>query len=136
MEPYGTETQAPIEDINQPASSPAHSHTMHSNTQANDTGAPAATDDAQPQPIKNPAAANLLNEAAQARAQGDYARAQTLAERAQALAPQEARAYLELSRIYSQRGDSTHARQMATRGLSVVRDDPATERDLQQMRMQ
>lgn len=133
MEPTTTRA-VPIEDMHAPAH---HQHSAPATAQTADTAA-ANTDatpqpSAPPQPIKNPAAANLLSEAAQARAQGEYARAQTLAERAQTLAPQEARAYLELSRIYAQRGDTAHARQMAIRGLSVVRDDPTTEYDLQQL---
>lgn len=129
---------APIEDINRPQHHTHHSTSAATTTQALDTDttnsniAPAQPD-LPPQPVKNPAAATLLNEAAQARAQGDNGRAQTLAERAQTIAPQEARTYLELSRIYAQRGDSAHAKQMAVRGLSVVHDDPTTERDLQQM---
>ena len=133
MEPATTRA-VPIEYIHAPAH---HQRSTPATTETTDTAAvntdttPQPT--APPQPITNPAAANLLSEAAQARTQGDYTRAQTLAERAQTLAPQEARAYLELSRIYAQRGDSTHARQMAIRGLSVVRDDPTTEYDLQQL---
>lgn len=79
----------------------------------------------------NPAVAGLLQQAAQARAKGDFTRAQTLAERAQTLAPHEARSYLELARIYQERGDSARSRQMALRGLSVVSDDPDTESQLQ-----
>lgn len=79
----------------------------------------------------NPAVGHLLQQAAQARAMGDYARAQTLAERAQGLAPHDARSYLELSRIYQARGDHVHARQMARRGLSVSDGDPELEYDLQ-----
>jgi hypothetical protein len=79
----------------------------------------------------NTAVAGLLQQAAQARAAGDYARAQSLAERAQTLAPHEARSYLELSRIYQDRGDRARSRQMALRGLSVVSNDPHTENELQ-----
>jgi len=87
--------------------------------------------DAPAQDAENPAVAGLLQQAAQARAQGDFARAQTLAERAQALAPHEAQSYLELSRIYQERGDKARSRQMALRGLSVVSNDPHTEYELQ-----
>jgi hypothetical protein len=83
------------------------------------------------QNAENPAVAGLLQQAAQARAQGDFARAQTLAERAQTLAPHEAQSYLELSRIYQERGDMARSRQMALRGLSVVNNDPQTEYALQ-----
>lgn len=134
IEPSPSNDSVPIEDMH--TSSP---HGRHTDTTTENTGTMPSDTSATPQPelppqaIKNPAAANLLGEAAQARTQGDYARAQTLAERAQTLAPQEARAYLELARIYAQRGDTAHARQMAVRGLSIVRDDPTTERDLQQL---
>lgn len=86
---------------------------------------------APPQSAENPAVAGLLQQAAQARAQGDFARAQTLAERAQTLAPHEAQSYLELSRIYQDRGDKARSHQMALRGLSVVNNDPHTEYELQ-----
>ena len=136
IEPASSSQPAPIEEIGNPA---RHAHHTEPTATGTNSPVPAATEpqpDAAPRPIQNPAAANLLEDAAQARAQGDYTRAQTLAERAQTLAPQEARAYLELSRIYDQRGDTTRARQMAIRGLSVVRDDPSTERSLQQLRAQ
>lgn len=87
--------------------------------------------DAPLQNAENPAVAGLLQQAAQARAQGDFARAQTLAERAQTLAPHEAQSYLELSRIYQDRGDKARSHQMALRGLSVVSNDPHTEYELQ-----
>lgn len=87
--------------------------------------------DAPPQSAENPAVAGLLQQAAQARSQGDFARAQTLAERAQTLAPHEAQSYLELSRIYQDRGDKARSHQMALRGLSVVNNDPHTEYELQ-----
>ena len=87
--------------------------------------------DAPQQDADNPAVAGLLQQAAQARSQGDFARAQTLAERAQTLAPHEAQSYLELSRIYQDRGDKARSRQMALRGLSVVNNDPRTEYELQ-----
>ena len=87
--------------------------------------------DAPPQDAANPAVAGLLQQAAHARAQDDFARAQTLAERAQTLAPHEAQSYLELSRIYQDRGDKARSRQMALRGLSVVNNDPNTEYELQ-----
>lgn len=79
----------------------------------------------------NPAVASLLQQAAQARAAGDHARAQTLAERAQGLAPRDSRSYLELSRIYRDRGDHARSRQMALRGLSVADNDPAVRYELQ-----
>lgn len=112
---------APITDLGsrQKPQQPAPSHTT--STQPDNTGqAPA-----------NTAVAGLLQQAAQARAAGDYARAQSLAERAQTLAPHEARSYLELSRIYQDRGDRARSRQMALRGLSVVSNDPHTEYELQ-----
>lgn len=87
--------------------------------------------DAPLQNAENPAVAGLLQQAAQARSQGDFARAQTLAERAQTLAPHEAQSYLELSRIYQDRGDKARSHQMALRGLSVVNNDPNTEYELQ-----
>jgi hypothetical protein len=87
--------------------------------------------DAPQQDADNPAVAGLLQQAAQARLQGDFARAQTLAERAQTLAPHEAQSYLELSRIYQDRGDKARSHQMALRGLSVVNNDPHTEYELQ-----
>jgi hypothetical protein len=87
--------------------------------------------DAPLQNAANPAVAGLLQQASQARAGGDFARAQTLAERAQTLAPHEAQSYLELSRIYQGRGDKARSRQMALRGLSVVSNDPNTEYELQ-----
>lgn len=135
IEPSPSNSSVPLDDIYNASSQQQHTGSAgvtNTNTMPSSTGTPSQPD-LPPQAIKNPAAANLLSEAAQARAQGDYARAQTLAERAQTLAPQEARAYLELARIYAQRGDTAHARQMAVRGLSVVRDDPTTERDLQQL---
>lgn len=112
---------APISDIgagrrpSQPASSQTGS--THPDTPTQDS--------------TNPAVAGLLQQATQARAKGDFARAQTLAERAQTLAPHEARSYLELSRIYQERGDNARSRQMALRGLSVVGNDPETEQQLQ-----
>lgn len=137
IEPTSSSQPAPIEEIGNPAQHKRHTAPSTSrNTPSTPTTTAASQPDAAPRPIQNPAAANLLEDAAQARAQGDYTRAQTLAERAQTLAPQEARAYLELSRIYEQRGDTTRARQMAIRGLSVVRDDPSTEYSLQQLRAQ
>ncbi len=87
--------------------------------------------DAPLQDAANPAVAGLLQQASQARAQGDFARAQTLAERAQTLAPHEGQSYLELARIYQDRGDKARSRQMALRGLSVVSNDPNTEYELQ-----
>jgi hypothetical protein len=112
---------APISDIG-----PRHQPSQPASSQ------PAAPHpDAPARESTNPAVAGLLQQAAQARAKGDFARAQTLAERAQTLAPHEARSYLELSRIYQERGDSARSRQMALRGLSVVSNDPDTEQQLQ-----
>ena len=136
IEPSSSSKPAPIEEIGGAAQHVHHTAPTDTGTNSSVSAAPEPQPEAAPRPIQNPAAANLLEDAAQARAQGDYTRAQTLAERAQTLAPQEARAYLELSRIYEQRGDTTRARQMAIRGLSVVRDDPSTERNLQQLSAQ
>lgn len=112
---------APISDIGQrhPSSQPASSQPGY------------AHPDSPAQDSANTAVAGLLQQAARARANGDFARAQTLAERAQTLAPHEARSYLELSRIYQERGDSARSRQMALRGLSVVGNDPEIEQQLQ-----
>lgn len=81
----------------------------------------------------NSASNTLLQQAAKARAQGDYARAQALAERAQSIAPQDAENYAELARIYRAQGDVNRARQMARRGLSVGSTNPHTLRELEQM---
>ncbi len=113
---------APITDLGsrQKPQHPAPSHTTSNNQP-----------DTAEQVQANTAVVGLLQQAAQARAAGDYARAQSLAERAQTLAPHEARSYLELSRIYQDRGDRARSRQMALRGLSVVSNDPHTEYELQ-----
>ena len=129
IEPSSSSKPAPIEEIGSSAQHAHHTAPTAAGTNSPVSAAAEPQPEAAPRPIQNPAAANLLEDAAQARAQGDYTRAQTLA-------PQEARAYLELSRIYEQRGDTTRARQMAIRGLSVVRDDPSTERNLQQLSAQ
>lgn len=135
-----TRKPVPIEDIHQSTQPTASTHstatTATPSTYSPQTSEPVmpAVRPNEPSPhLRNPAVASLLNSAAQARAAQDYAKAQALAERAQAMAPQEARTYLELSRIYAQRGDAVQAQQMARRGLSVVHDDPATEFDLQQL---
>lgn len=121
---YSSEdTAAPIKDLN---ARPQRPQPMP------DASSPMPTrPDAAVQSARNPAVGGLLNSAAQARAQGDFARAQTLAERAQALEPHEAQSYLELARIYQSRGDKSRARQMALRGLSVVNNDPNTQYELQ-----
>lgn len=81
----------------------------------------------------NTAAATLLQQASQARAAGDMARAQSLAERAQGLAPRDGYSYLELARIHQARGDNRRARQMALRGLPLAGDDSALRAALEQL---
>jgi tetratricopeptide (TPR) repeat protein len=121
---YSSEnTTAPIKDLN---SRPQRPQPIP------DTSSPMPTrPDAPIQSARNPAVGGLLHSAAQARSQGNFDRAQTLAERAQALEPHEAQSYLELARIYQTRGDKARARQMALRGLSVVNNDPNTQYELQ-----
>ena len=123
-------SQASSQEIRRPApvaTVPVRRH------QPDDLRNPMGTQTPQPQPSGNAAVNSLLQQAAQARASGDLARAQTLAERAQSLAPRDAACYLELSRIYQQRGDQARARQMALRGLSVGGDDPAMRDQLERL---
>jgi hypothetical protein len=118
-------TAAPIHDLNN-NNKPQRPQPATSSPSPTPTRPDAAVQDA-----RNPAVNGLLQHAAQARTQGDFTRAQTLAERAQALEPHEAQSYLELARIYQERGDRNRARQMALRGLSVVENDPQTRYELE-----
>ncbi|HQQ63580.1 MAG TPA: hypothetical protein PLF22_08395 [Pseudomonadales bacterium] len=108
---------APIQEIHQPAIQPAAI-----------PGTPPTR--IEPHTSTNSGVAGLLQQAAQARAAGDFARAQTLAERAQGLEPRQAHSYLELSKIYRDRGDNARSRQMALRGLQYADDDPALQDEL------
>ncbi len=113
----------PIQEMHRPAPASAQRPSAH---YPDDTGS-------QPRTSSNSGAASLLQQAAQARAAGNYARAQTLAERAQTLEPRQGYSYLELARIYREQGDISRSRQMALRGLSVAGGDPALQRELQEL---
>ncbi len=81
----------------------------------------------------NSAVASLLQQAAQARAAGSFARAQSLAERAQGLEPRQGHSYLELARIYQANGDANRSRQMALRGLQYSGNDAPLHHELQRI---
>jgi Tfp pilus assembly protein PilF len=63
------------------------------------------------------ASTGLLEQARAARMRGDLERADALLLRAQRLDPGNALVYLELARLYMQRGQEVSARAMAERGL-------------------
>lgn len=114
------------------------SHVRHTQTPASGTvsGHHPTVENASSQPPprepSNSGVASLLQQAAQARAAGDLSRAQSLAERAQALEPRQGYSYLELARIYQAKGDTNRARQMALRGQSYAGGDPSLKMSLQQ----
>jgi Tfp pilus assembly protein PilF len=99
------------------------------------TGAGAAAEDreapAQDAPEKTPAAvapperdpglqtasAGLIDQARAARLSGELARADALLQRAQRLDPGNGLVYLELAKLYLQRGQDASARAVAERGL-------------------
>ena len=86
---------------------------------------------ATPRTPTNNGVATLLQQAAQARAEGDLDRAQSLAERAQTLEPRQGHSYLELAKIYEAKGDHPRAKQMALRGTSYAGDDVSLRESLQ-----
>jgi Tfp pilus assembly protein PilF len=63
------------------------------------------------------ASSSLVEQGRQARLAGDYERADGLLQRAQRVEPRNAGVYLELSRLYRDRGDPEAARHVAERGL-------------------
>ena len=63
------------------------------------------------------ASLGLIEQGRQARLAGDYGRADGLLQRAQRVEPRQAAVYLELSRLYRDRGDPDAARTVAERGL-------------------
>ena len=63
------------------------------------------------------ASLGLIEQGRQARLAGDYGRADGLLQRAQRVEPRNAAVYLELSRLYRDRGDPDAARTVAERGL-------------------
>lgn len=79
----------------------------------------------------NAGAASLLQQASVARQQGELGKAQSLAERAQAIEPRSGYSYLELARIYQAKGDPSRAKQMALRGLSYSSGDAGLQAALQ-----
>ncbi|MCZ6829934.1 MAG: hypothetical protein O7F73_10175 [Gammaproteobacteria bacterium] len=68
-------------------------------------------------PGPNNASMGLIEQARRARLAGDYERADGLLQRAQRVEPRNARVYLELSRLYREKGDLEAARHVAERGL-------------------
>ena len=112
----------PVRDMNHPVT--------HDVTPANPQPYNSLQPHTAPHASSNSGVASLLQQAAQARAAGDFAKAQTLAERAQGLEPRQAHSYLELARIYQARGDNARSRQMALRGLQFSDDDPALQQAL------
>jgi tetratricopeptide (TPR) repeat protein len=67
--------------------------------------------------VPNNASLGLIDQGRQARLDGDYERADGLLQRAQRVQPRNARVYLELSKLYRDRGDASAARHVAERGL-------------------
>jgi Tfp pilus assembly protein PilF len=63
------------------------------------------------------ASSSLVEQGRRARLDGEYERADGLLQRAQRVEPRNARVYLELSRLYRDRGDPEAARHVAERGL-------------------
>ena len=61
--------------------------------------------------------AGLVVQARQAREAGELERAQILLQRAQRIDPRNPRVYVELARLYADRGDSVESQIMAERGL-------------------
>lgn len=108
---------APVQEMHQPAPQPVPMPSIPSIRH-------------EPHASSNSGVASLLEQAAQARAAGDFTRAQTLAEPAQGLEPRQAHSYLELAKIYRDRGDNNRSRQMALRGLQYADDDPALQEEL------
>jgi len=73
------------------------------------------------------AGASLLDEAERARRAGEPRRAENLLRRAQRFDARNPRVYLELARLYRQRGDEDAARTMAQRGLLYCARDGCAE---------
>ena len=67
--------------------------------------------------VPNNASLGLIEDGRRARLAGDYQRADGLLQRAQRVQPRNAEVYLELSRLYRDRGDPEAARLIAERGL-------------------
>jgi hypothetical protein len=109
---------------------PAPIQTMHQPSSQPDAMPDTPSSHIEPHTSSNSGVAGLLQQAAQARAAGDFSRAQTLAERAQGLEPRQAHSYLELAKIYRDRGDNNRSRQMALRGLQYADDDAALQEEL------
>ena len=78
---------------------------------------PAAVRPPETEPGLRTASAGLLGQARAARMSGDLDRADALLLRAQRLDPGNALVYLELAKLYLQRGQESSARAMAERGL-------------------
>lgn len=78
---------------------------------------PAAVAPPQTEPGLRTASAGLLDQARSARLNGDLDQADALLLRAQRLDPGNALVYLELSKLYMQRGQHASARAVAERGL-------------------
>lgn len=78
---------------------------------------PAAVAPPQTEPGLRTASAGLLEQARSARLSGDLDQADALLLRAQRLDPGNALVYLELSKLYIQRGQHASARAVAERGL-------------------
>lgn len=129
----------------QPPTSKQPQHRPHTKTKATQTRpntpppTPPAPTPANSEAIEtssNSGVATLLQQAQEALAMGDSSRAQALAERAQALAPRQPHSYLELAKIYQQRGDNHRARQMALRGLPFTAENSPLQHALQQFNAQ
>ncbi len=65
----------------------------------------------------NNASLGLIDQGRRARLAGDYERADGLLQRAQRVEPRNAVVYMELSRLYRDKGDQEAARHVAERGL-------------------
>lgn len=78
---------------------------------------PAAVRPPETDPGLRTASAGLLDQARAARMRGDLDRADALLLRAQRLDPGNALVYLELAKLYLQRGQESSAQAMAERGL-------------------
>ena len=79
--------------------------------------APQAPSSGRTEPQPNNASSSLIAQGRRARLNGDYERADGLLQRAQRVEPRNAGVYLELSRLYRDRGDPEAARHVAERGL-------------------
>lgn len=150
--PYQTR-QAPVDDRSNPAETSAPAQTTQQESypepaadsavvsplpddDISNAASPSPAADPTPTPVQtqqSPAVLALLDDAAQARASGDYRAAQGSLQRAQRIAPRDPAVYYSLAETHMEQEDYNLAEQVALKGVSVAQGNPYQSQRLWQL---